>query len=149
LRDLADAFPDTQIILDFPIPLGAGDHSLESPDDRDFWRNAVRSVAQPPNIAAKLGGFGMGIAGLRLGERDEPPGSQELCELMRPYIDFTIETFGADRCLIGSNFPVDKGSFSYTVFWNAFKRLLRGFTESERDAMLSLNATRYYRLGAT
>jgi predicted TIM-barrel fold metal-dependent hydrolase len=67
---------------------------------------------------------------------------------MRPYLDFTIQSFGVERCLVGSNFPVDKGSFSYVVFWNAFKRLLSPFTVAEREAILSANALRYYRLGA-
>jgi predicted TIM-barrel fold metal-dependent hydrolase len=146
LKGLADAFPDTQIILDFPIPLGVGDYSLESPDDLGRWRDAVRSVASCPNIAVKLGGFGMGITGLRLGEQAAPPSSPELCELMRPYVEFTIQSFGVERCLVGSNFPVDKGSFSYMVFWNAFKRLLSTFSEAEREAILSLNASRFYRL---
>jgi len=45
-----------------------------------------------------------------------------------------------------SNFPVDKASTSYTVLWNAFKRLSQGFSESERAALFHDTASRVYRL---
>jgi predicted TIM-barrel fold metal-dependent hydrolase len=146
LGRLADAFPDTQIILNFPIPLGVGEYTIDGPADVSRWGEAVRTAARHPNIAVKLGGFGIGIAGFRLGERDTPPTSQALAEAIRPFVEPAIEAFGVERCLVGSNFPVDKGSYSYVVFWNAMKRLLHPLTLSERAAILSENARRYYRL---
>lgn len=37
-----------------------------------------------------------------------------------PYYEYTIEKFGADRCMFESNFPVDAASCSYTALWNSF-----------------------------
>jgi len=45
-----------------------------------------------------------------------------------------------------SNFPVDKVSFSYTVMYNAFKRLSKGYSAAERAAMFHDTAARVYRL---
>jgi predicted TIM-barrel fold metal-dependent hydrolase len=45
-----------------------------------------------------------------------------------------------------SNFPVDKGSCSYAVLWNAFKRLAQGYTAAEKAALLSATARKAYRL---
>jgi len=45
-----------------------------------------------------------------------------------------------------SNFPVDKGSYSYGVCWNAFKRLAGGCSDAEKSALFSGTATRFYRL---
>ena len=45
------------------------------------------------------------------------------------------DSFGANRCMSESNFPVDKGEYSYQVLFNAFKRLATG------------TASRFYRLG--
>jgi predicted TIM-barrel fold metal-dependent hydrolase len=45
-----------------------------------------------------------------------------------------------------SNFPVDKLSCSYTVLWNQFKKLTRGFSADERTAMFHDTAMRVYRL---
>jgi predicted TIM-barrel fold metal-dependent hydrolase len=45
-----------------------------------------------------------------------------------------------------SNFPVDKGSGSYHVFWNAFKRLASRYSADEKTALFSGTAARFYRL---
>ena len=45
-----------------------------------------------------------------------------------------------------SNFPVDKESFSYAVYWNACKRLTQGASTTERAALFSRIAARFYRL---
>ncbi len=46
-----------------------------------------------------------------------------------------------------SNFPVDKGSYSYVNGWNAFKRLTVHAGPSERDALFRGTVTHAYRLG--
>jgi L-fuconolactonase len=45
-----------------------------------------------------------------------------------------------------SNFPVDKGSYSYQVFWNACKLLAAGMTDGEKDDLFRGTAARFYRL---
>jgi predicted TIM-barrel fold metal-dependent hydrolase len=47
-----------------------------------------------------------------------------------------------------SNFPVDQASTSYTVLWNAFKRLAMPCSPSERADLLNRTALRAYRLEA-
>jgi predicted TIM-barrel fold metal-dependent hydrolase len=46
----------------------------------------------------------MEVNGFGWHERPKPPSSQELMEATRHYYDFTIEKFGADRCMFESNF---------------------------------------------
>ena len=43
-----------------------------------------------------------------------------------------------------SNYPVDKISYSYNVLWNAFKRLSKGYSTTERAAMFHDTAARVY-----
>jgi predicted TIM-barrel fold metal-dependent hydrolase len=45
-----------------------------------------------------------------------------------------------------SNFPVDRVSCSYTVLWNQFKKLTKGFRPEERLAMFHDTAATVYRL---
>ena len=45
-----------------------------------------------------------------------------------------------------SNFPVDKGTCSYQVLWNAFKRLAAGYSADEKTALFSGAASKAYRL---
>lgn len=54
-----------------------------------------------------------------------------------PYVDTCLSAFGVGRCMFESNFPVDKGSFSYAVCWNAFKRLASGASADEKTKLFS------------
>ena len=46
-----------------------------------------------------------------------------------------------------SNFPVDKLSLSYDVYWNAMKKIAAGFSAEEQHALFYGTAERIYRLG--
>jgi len=45
-----------------------------------------------------------------------------------------------------SNFPPDKGTCSYQVIFNAFKRIAANASEAEKTAFFSKTATDFYRL---
>jgi L-fuconolactonase len=60
--------------------------------------------------------------------------------------EYTLEHFGVERCMFESNFPVDKESCSYTVLWNAFKRLTAGYSADEKARLFHDTAARVYRL---
>ena len=64
----------------------------------------------------------------------------------KPYVDVCLRLFGTKRCMFESNFPVDKGMFSYAVLWNAFKRLAAGASADEKAALFAGTAARFYRL---
>ena len=112
----------------------------------EIGRRGIAELAACANVVVKLGGLGMSICGFGWHERDKPPSSAELAEAFAPYYLFCIERFGVDRCMFESNFPVDKVSYSYTVMWNAFKRLTAGFSAGERAALFHDTAARVYRL---
>ena len=103
-------------------------------------------MAECPNVYMKLGGLGMVPTGFDWHSRTTPVGSEELAEQMAPFIHYCIEKFGPERCMFESNFPVDKVSFSYNVVFNAFKRISKDYSESERQAMFHDTAAKVYRL---
>jgi L-fuconolactonase len=45
-----------------------------------------------------------------------------------------------------SNFPVDKVSYSYQVFWNACKLTANGASSTEKADLFAGTAKRFYRL---
>ncbi|MGZ5232555.1 MAG: amidohydrolase family protein, partial [Burkholderiales bacterium] len=77
-----------------------------------------------------------------------PPSSEELAAAWRPYVETCIEAFGASRCMMESNFPVDKQSCGYGVLWNALKRITQRYSASEKAALYRDTAARVYRLAA-
>ena len=90
------------------------------------WAASIQALAACPNVCVKLGGLGMRMGGFGFHEKAEPPSSETLAAAWRPYVETCIEAFGPSRCMFESNFPVDKGSYSYPVFWNACKLLAKG-----------------------
>ena len=144
--DLLRAFPDTSMILNHCGGLlGIAPH-----EDRDavfkVWREHMRKVAQFPNLTCKVGGLGMTYCGWDFHLRDTPPSSEELAQAWRPYVETCIELFGPDRCMMESNFPVDKESTGYGVLWNALKRITQGCSAAEKSALYRDTAARVYRL---
>ena len=147
LIDLARAFPDTTIVLNHcGGVLGIGAYEGKRDEVFRHWSTAISELARCPNVHVKLGGLGMRINGFGFERGDDPPTSEQLANTWRPYIQVCIEAFGAKRCLFESNFPVDKGSYSYGTCWNAFKRLTEGASPPERDALFRRNAITLYRL---
>ena len=147
LADLARAFPATRIIVNHTGgPLGVGLYAGKRDEVFQRWRRGMSDLASCPNVVVKLGGLGMERSGFGWHERQKPPTSSELAQALRPYLEFCIEVFGAGRCMFESNFPVDKVSYSYTVLWNAFKRIAEHCSSSERAALLHDTAIRVYRL---
>ena len=69
-----------------------------------------------------------------------------LAATWKPYFDVCIEAFGASRCMFESNFPVDKGSYSYQVYWNACKRYAAAMSDAEKAHLFSGTAGRFYKL---
>ena len=110
------------------------------------WRVGIAAVAACPNVVVKLGGLGMPRIGFGWHAREVPIGSEELAVAMSPWLTYCIEQFGPDRCMLESNFPPDKVSFSYNVMYNAFKRLSKGYSADERVAMFHDTAARVYRI---
>ena len=147
LADFARAVPDLTIVLNHLGGLmRTGPYAGRDDEVMAVWRRGIEAVAQCPNMNIKLGGMGMPRFGFDWHTRDKPVGSEELAGAMDPYMTYCIEKFGPQRCMFESNFPVDKVSFSYNVMYNAFKRLSREYSPSERAAMLHDNAVRVYRI---
>jgi predicted TIM-barrel fold metal-dependent hydrolase len=147
LRDVADAFPDTPIVLNhLGGAIGIGPYATRGRHVRAAWSAALRELAHCPNLHLKIGGLGMRLFGFDAHERPRPPASDELAELWRPMIEIAVEAFGAGRCMFESNFPVDKAGIGYTTLWNAFKRITARWSAAERSALFHDTAARFYRI---
>ena len=147
LADFAKAVPDLTIILNHIGGLmRIGPYAGRNEEVLAQWRRGIDAVAECPNVNMKLGGMGMPANGFDWHTRDTPIGSEELAEAMAPFMNYCIEKFGPSRCMFESNFPVDKVSYSYNVMYNAFKRLSKGYSASERADMFHDTAVRVYRI---
>jgi predicted TIM-barrel fold metal-dependent hydrolase len=97
------------------------------------WRSGMRLLASQPQVSVKMSGFGMFDA-------------EWTAESIRPLVLETIELFGVDRCMLGSNLPVDRLWTSYTRLLDAFDDITSGLAESDRHKVFHANAERVYRI---
>jgi predicted TIM-barrel fold metal-dependent hydrolase len=97
------------------------------------WREGMRLLAACPNIAVKISGLAMFD-------------HHWTVESLRPYVLETIDTFGVERAMFASNFPVDRLFGSYTDWWRAYASIVDDASEAEKDALFRRNAERYYRI---
>lgn len=126
---LAAAFPATPFIL-----LHAGMLEDLSPQGRAAWREGMKRLAAQPNVSTKFSGLGTFI------RRNDP---QHIADI----VGATVELFCADRCMWGSNFPVEKIWTDYAAIVAAIRAAVAGFDKTARAAILHDTAARVYRLG--
>jgi predicted TIM-barrel fold metal-dependent hydrolase len=125
---LAEACPKVTFILQH-----AGMLEDLSSEGRAAWRAGTTRLAACPNVVSKLSGLGTFI------RRNDP--SHVTTVLIE-----TVAIFGAERCLFGSNFPIEKLWTSYRELVDAFRAAAAPLREDQRDAIFRTTAMRVYRL---
>ena len=126
LRDLAAAFPNTVIVIDH-----AGGPMERTPEYFNHWKQGMRIAVEAENIICKISGLGMGDHNWTV-------------DSIRPYVLHCIETFGVERSLFATNWPVDSLWSDYDTIANAYNEITSDFTDDERRAMFSANTERLY-----
>ena len=127
--ELVRDFPDVRFIL-----LHAG--MLTDPRNPEVvaqWREALALLAREANVHVKISGLGMFTYGWT---------PQHLRQVIRD----TIQIFGVERTIFGSNFPLEKLFASYADFIAAYKKVLSEYLPAEQRAVFHDNAKRFYRL---
>jgi predicted TIM-barrel fold metal-dependent hydrolase len=104
-----------------------------SPEGMAAWREGMKRLAQQPNVVVKLSALGTFVQRL-----DEA--------LIADVVGDTHAIFGADRCLFGSNFPIEKLWTTYPELIAAYQSVLASYSDTDRRAMLHDTAKRVYRL---
>jgi predicted TIM-barrel fold metal-dependent hydrolase len=126
--DLIKVFPNVRMIL-----VHAGMLTERTSEAIAEWRAALTMMAAFPNLHVKLSGLGMYSNGLTYAQA-------------RQVIRDTIQIFGVERTIYGSNFPLEKLHASYADFIAIYRRVLAEYTEAEQRAVLYDNAVKFYRL---
>lgn len=144
-RDLARKTPDTGFVINhLGGPLGVGRHAAARSEMLASWCADMLALAELPNVWVKLGGFGMYLLGHSWRGRIPSASEAEIEGFYGDMTRFLIDSFGPERCMFESNFPVDRSSFSYGTFWNACKRLTMPYTDSEREWLCERTALHFY-----
>jgi L-fuconolactonase len=127
--EFVSRFPRQRFVLDHlakpPIKSGAVDE----------WARGIRDLAAFPNLYAKVSGL-----------VTEADWQAWKAEDFRPYLDVAFESFGPDRLMIGSDWPVCTVAAPYETTVNLVKDYLGKYSPEEREAVLGGNAAKFWRL---
>jgi predicted TIM-barrel fold metal-dependent hydrolase len=106
-----------------------------SPEGRSAWRAGMAQLAACPNVVSKLSGLGTFV------HRNDPGHVADL-------LNQTVAIFGAERCMFGSNFPIEKLWTSYRSLVDAYLAAAAPLGADQREAIFRTTATRVYRLSS-
>ncbi|WP_160009025.1 amidohydrolase [Rhizobium sp. 18055] len=124
---LVDLNPDVRFILDHcanpPIK-----HGMSA-----VWHKGITEFARRPNITAKISGV------IAYGDLETWS-----VQSLRPYVEHTIGSFGWDRVVWGSDWPVCTLAHGLTAWVAATHALTAGCSADERDALYQGNARRIW-----
>lgn len=104
--------------------------------DYDNWRAGMAELASHPNVAACK------ISGIVVNTDME----NWTVEDLRPAVEGVLETFGWDRVMFGSDWPVCTQAASFKQWFDALNLLVKDASEENRRKLFRENAERVYRL---
>jgi L-fuconolactonase len=127
--EFVQRFPRQRFVLDHlakpPIKSGS----------IDAWANGIRKLADCPNLCCKLSGLAT-EADWKLWEPEQ----------ILPFLDVAFESFGPNRLMIGSDWPVCLVAASYRQTVEVVKIYVLGQKPEHREAVLGGTADRFWRL---
>jgi L-fuconolactonase len=127
--DTVRALPQLRFVLDHLSKPRIAERELAG------WADDLRALASAGNVAAKLSGL-----------VTEADADHWTVADLRPYAEVALETFGADRLMFGSDWPVCLLAASYQQVVAAAQELTDGLSPSERADVFGGAAERWYHL---
>ena len=126
---VAESCPELPLVID---------HLAKPPiakNEIDEWSRAFAPLASYPNIHCKLSGL-VTEANWTSWHPDD----------FRPFVDVAFESFGVDRLMFGSDYPVCLLAASYDSVLDSFQEILKDLSDADREKVFSANAAKFYRL---
>lgn len=126
--ELTARLPEQAFVLDH-----LGKPEIRS--NRGGWRAQIRELAEHPNVTCKLSGI--------VTEADWSKWTAEEC---KPYLDAVFESFGPERLMFGSDWPVCLLAATYSQVVNLVVDYIAQCAPAQQDAIMGGNALRFYKL---
>jgi len=127
--ELCTLFPEQQFVLDH----------IAKPDIRNQvindWAPGIRDLAKNPNVCCKVSGM-----------VTEANWQNWKAEDFTPYLDVVFESFGIERLMFGSDWPVCNVAGGYAAMIDIVKSYLSQFPEDQQALFWSQNASTFYRI---
>ncbi|MBS1486312.1 MAG: amidohydrolase family protein [Bacteroidetes bacterium] len=122
-------FPDQRLVIDHLAKPNIKSHSF------DNWKKHIQLIAEQENIFCKISGM-----------ITEADWHNWKYEDFIPYLDVVFNSFGIDRIMYGSDWPVCLVAASYEKQFSILQQYIQNFSQAERNKILGGNAIRFYQL---
>ena len=123
------AFPDQKFVVDHIAKPNIKEQKV------DDWEKEITRLAQFENLYCKISGL-VTEADWKDWKSDD----------FKNYLDIVIETFGTDRILFGSDWPVCLLAASYSETLGLVKDYFSSFTKGEQEQFFGGNAIQFYNI---
>jgi predicted TIM-barrel fold metal-dependent hydrolase len=122
------AVPDLTVVVEH-----AGWPRSDAPEEFARWKLGISALAAlGERVHCKLSGLAMPLHSMD-------------ADVLRPWIEHCIDSFGVDRCMFASNFPVDAMHGTFDELYSAYDGATAGLDAATRDQLFAANAERLYR----
>ena len=126
---VAERCPDLALVIDHLAKPPIAKNEIKE------WSQALKPLASYLNIHCKMSGL-----------VTEAKWTSWQINDLRPYVEFALESFGVDRLMFGSDYPVCLLAASYNRVLESFQEILKGLSVDDREKIFSKNAANFYRL---
>ena len=127
-----------EFVKEFPRQRFVLDHMAKPPikvKEIDSWADGLRRLAAFPNVFCKMSGL-----------VTEADWQRWTADDIAPYLDVAFDSFGPDRLIIGSDWPVCLVAASYAQATGLVKDYIQKRTPDRASDVLGGNAQRFWRL---
>ena len=129
IKQFVAQFPQQKFVIDHLAKPYIKDRKIED------WKKDIEQVAEYKNVFCKISGY-----------TTEADWKNWKKENFIPYFDVLVNSFGTDRILFGSDWPVCLLGGEYNVVVNIAKEYFLCFTLNEQDKVFGNNAIKFYNL---
>lgn len=126
---MVEQCPKVQFVLDHIAKPNIKDQNM------DPWRNNIKKLASFQNVFCKISGF-VTEADLEHWKKDD----------LQPYFNHVLESFGPQRLMFGSDWPVVTLASSYQRWVETLLEMMAELSKNEQKLILYDNALKFYRL---
>jgi L-fuconolactonase len=127
-------YPDMRAVIDHCMKPQIRDHGTAR-DEFRFWADGMSLLARETNACCKLSGI---VTEANAGWTVDD---------LRPYVEHVLETFGPERVMWGSDWPVCRLRAEHNEWRGAAEILCQGLSAPERISVFGGTAACFYRIG--
>lgn len=126
---LVEQFPQQRFVIDHVAKPYIKDGKI------DEWKAGMQQLAQHSNVYCKISGM-----------VTEADWKTWTADQLKPYIDVVVESFGIDRIMFGSDWPVCLVASSYNKWIETVQNYFASFSIEDQQKVFSSNAIKFYQL---